>query len=255
MTAVSTQLPINAIAYECVFPTEGEKTTRKYTANKIKPDDRTLLGLLANGTTKVAADSYACIGRSLRLLTPHLPHEVAHWTDFASTVTMKARSGLALANMPRVWKAFKEKITVRTTLDLISTSCHATALFIKDVLSKTISSIGSMFKALLDSYDLVETFKKFFSTRELCKIAEADNNVSAEVKSALNSEWYEQVFKIIKYATAAIAGLITAFVFCSGMVLPLAVGVAILAGTLVSSIFSVAAEYVRQNADYVEYKA
>ena len=247
------EIPRAGNVYQAVFTNNGEDTTRSFVPNSTSPEKRTCLSIFAkmNTTTKGGADTLALIARSTKLVTPYLPENVADWTEHASKVVSNVRSGFSIVKLPSAWKAFVENITFRSTFDLLATSCHAVALFIRDVISKTISSIGSIFKALVDCNDLFDTTKKFSATRELCSHA---SGLSDEVKSGLNSEWYEQLFKIFKYSLAAIAGLVTGFVFCTGMVLPAAVGIAVLSGTIVSAIFSVAADYVRENADYVDFK-
>jgi hypothetical protein len=256
MSISNNNLNRDYVVFETTFKIEQTQTVRKFVENKSASENGHILNFCSeiNFKTKGVADGFALIGRSFKFITPYVTENVADWTDHVSNFTLKARGALSVPFMWTAVKRFNEKITFRSICELAATALHSGALFVLDVASKTLSSIGSMFKVLVDCHDFYDNAKKFTKTRELCNLAN-EGGASDEVKSGLNSQWYEQLFKIFKFTLAAIAGLAAGFVFCSGVALPAALGVAILAGSIVSVIFSIAADYVMETAMYVEFNA
>jgi hypothetical protein len=252
MTIATVQRHVPTVVYQSTRP-----VVREFVKNHTDPKDRGIVNTFSemNSRTKGVADSFALIGRCTKFVTPYMPGEVADVTQHVSSSVLKARSVLALPFMFTAVKQFKEGITFRSTCQLIATTCHALALVVLGVVAKTISAIGSLFKAFVDSKDCIDTTKKFFETKELCTLASKEGGASEEVKSGLNSQWYEQLFKIIKFSLAAISGLAAGLVFFFEVTLPVALGTGLLLATVVSAFFSIAADYTIETADYISFKA
>ncbi|HEX2582597.1 MAG TPA: hypothetical protein VHL30_00585 [Chlamydiales bacterium] len=253
---IQRQIP-NVVYQSTFFPQEDQPVVREFVKNRTEPKDRGIVNTFSelNSRTKGVADSFALIGRSAKFMTPYMTAEVADLTHHVSNSVLKARSVLSLPFMWTAVRQFNEKMSLRNGCQLIATSCHSLALFVLGAATKTISAVGSLFKAFVDSHDFVDTTKKFFETKELCVLASKGEGASEEVKSGLNSQWYEQVFKIIKLSLAALSGLVTGCAFCLELTLPVALGSALLVATIVSALFSILADYTVETADYVPFKA
>ncbi len=258
MPSISSVKNHEDLVYKCKFfvGEEKQETKRKFVKNNTVLEDRSLINTFSsmNSRTKGIADSFALIGRSTKFITPHMPEGVADWTKHVSSSVLKARSILSVPYMWTAVRRFNEKITFRSICDLVATTFHASALFVMGAASQTVSSIGSTIKAFVDSVDTVDNVKKFFETRELCAIASKEDGVSEQVKSGLNTQWYDQLCKIIRYSLTAIFVFFFGFAFCFAVTLPTAVGTALLGLSVISAISAIAGDYVLETADYIEFK-
>jgi hypothetical protein len=238
-----------------VFTTQFfEGDTRETTRNFIDNKTRGVLEVISDMSSQLkgVSDSFGLLSQASKLVTPHLSDGLAEWTDHVSGFTSKARGALAI---PGIWssiKNFKNEMSIKNTFSLISSSLYVSSLFVLDASSKVMSSVGSIFKIGVEGFDFNETSQKFLNTHELCSI---EDGVSGEVKSGLNSQWYSQLFKVGKLGLSLITRVASAFAFCTGSVLPIGVGVAVLIGQLTSTIFSIISSWKSETAEFVEYKA